>query len=546
MISSKYIKLNANVLMEYIFDNENYIQENYQVVENVKDSSRTFLSTINRNTLSSNFFTVDPILQRYSPINLEKFNFLQKQDFFTQSIPYDIVRIHFPIGFDFNTYLGFYLNIYAYSFENSEKYWLTNFFFDKTINYVSTSGYTYETPFLFDEQIWGKYIEIQIPSVDYVSNQRYVTNTVNLPIDNSINKNLTTGEGLSLTTPIFINFTFLTAKEVTFDVPYYSISDIFSTSIAKIPEFKSLTVNIEESNQGDFFDVYASYNGSNENIDEFIYEMQVKGRDVRFEYTVTLVEENIITNTLTFLVTDNFTNKIPYRPIITFSNTTAAIDVVLDVIDVVDNSTISRLTSIGLTNNIFKYGKRLSQINLGTNVMLPKIYNAKSLDSSSSGKNITQKVNIPTPVYYPVLNDRYLISVDSTLSTSEGVYQGMGKLNILITPFDNIIEFRVASNVNTNDNTPTPYDLSTLTNNGQILLVFQSLTDKIKKEIFTQASTNSLSTGVIVFKLEQIDIPLLRKISLSSKNFFLVLDGGKSQTMLYQGTFSFSENAIFK
>ena len=546
MISSKYIKLNANVLMEYIFDNENYIQENYQVVENVKDSSRTFLSTINRNTLSSNFFTVDPILQRYSPINLEKFNFLQKQDFFTQSIPYDIVRIHFPIGFDFNTYLGFYLNIYAYSFENSEKYWLTNFFFDKTINYVSTSGYTYETPFLFDEQIWGKYIEIQIPSVDYVSNQRYVTNTVNLPIDNSINKNLTTGEGLSLTTPIFINFTFLTAKEVTFDVPYYSISDIFSTSIAKVPEFKSLTVNIEESNQGDFFDVYASYNGSNENIDEFIYEMQVKGRDVRFEYTVTLVEENIITNTLTFLVTDNFTNKIPYRPIITFSNTTAAIDVVLDVIDVVDNSTISRLTSIGLTNNIFKYGKRLSQINLGTNVMLPKIYNAKSLDSSSSGKNITQKVNIPTPVYYPVLNDRYLISVDSTLSTSEGVYQGMGKLNILITPFDNIIEFRVASNVNTNDNTPTPYDLSTLTNNGQILLVFQSLTDKIKKEIFTQASTNSLSTGVIVFKLEQIDIPLLRKISLSSKNFFLVLDGGKSQTMLYQGTFSFSENAIFK
>ena len=57
---SKYMKLNPNVLMEWIFDNENYISENYKVITNLNENKkRSFLSTTNLNSINNNLFQLD-------------------------------------------------------------------------------------------------------------------------------------------------------------------------------------------------------------------------------------------------------------------------------------------------------------------------------------------------------------------------------------------------------------------------------------------------------------------------------------------------------
>ena len=89
-----------------------------------------------------------------------------------------------------------------------------------------------------------------------------------------------------------------------------------------------------------------------------------------------MYEENIQTNKQTVTVTDDFTKKILYRPILTFTNTTAAIKVEMRIIDLVDMSTVSRFSTIGLDGNVQKYGKKLISLNV-QNLNKLKIYNAK-------------------------------------------------------------------------------------------------------------------------------------------------------------------------
>ena len=90
-------------------------------------------------------------------------------------------------NFVFNGYVGLYLKIFAYGYYNKNIYELSNIFFDATN--TSNSGLTnLAIPFMYDEQEWGKYYEFKIPSIDYLSNQRLISNTGNTVWLNSINE----------------------------------------------------------------------------------------------------------------------------------------------------------------------------------------------------------------------------------------------------------------------------------------------------------------------------------------------------------------------
>ena len=76
---SKFIKLNPNILMEWIFDSEHYISENYKVVTNLNENKkRNFLSTSNNNNINNNLFQLDSVLGKYTQINSAKYNFLAR------------------------------------------------------------------------------------------------------------------------------------------------------------------------------------------------------------------------------------------------------------------------------------------------------------------------------------------------------------------------------------------------------------------------------------------------------------------------------------
>ena len=215
---SKYMKLNPNILMEWIFDSENFMSENYKIITNLSENKqRSFLSTTNLNNINNNLFQLDPALKKYTQVDTVKYNFLQQQNYTTAPSQYDTVRIYLPTSYNFVTdgYIGMYLKIFAYGYYNQNIYELSNIFFDATNS--NNSGLTnLAIPFMYDQLEWGQYYEFQIPSVNYISNQRVTSNTGNTVWENSINYNLTLGEGLSQTTPIFVNFQYLIFDGIAF------------------------------------------------------------------------------------------------------------------------------------------------------------------------------------------------------------------------------------------------------------------------------------------------------------------------------------------
>lgn len=572
-INNKMMKINPNVLMEWTFDNENNVTENYKVITNLNENKkRSFLSTTNNNNINNNLFLLDTVLRKYTPIDTSKYNFLQYQDYNTAPIPYDKVRLYLPTNYNFvmNGYVGLYVKIYTYDYYNENVYELANIFFDATTTPTSGS-IQLSVPFLYDEQEWGKYYEFEIPSIDYVSNQRAISLTENVVLSNTINDNFTLGVGLSQTSPIFVDFRYLVTKETVLGTTYFYSSDSYRTSFSKSADYNTLAVNIKESTEGDFFEINGTYGNSNQNLDNFIREMENKGRKMRIEYDIYLLEENIQTNMQTVVVTgngpnDDFTKTILYRPILTFSNTTAAIRVVMRVIDLVDMSTIERTSTLGLDNNIQKYGKKLISLNI-QNLNKLKIYNAKP-DEIVLGKdylsgNITTeivKVNSPQLIEVGKLIVNSSSNSSSTALTNND-YKTMGLLNIVITPFDNIIQFRLASLQSTNSTTNqlVIYDLSTILNNAELVLIFKSDSETIEKSIYKEA-TNDYVNGIVNFKILENDLTVLKSIySKGFTNFYLTLVSNnqsststtqvvgldKVRTLLYSGTFTLFEDVTF-
>ena len=542
---SKYIKLNPNILMEWIFDSEHYVSENYKVLTNLNENKkRSFLSTSNLNNINNNLFQLDSVLKKYTLPDPVKYNFLQEQDYSTAPIQYDSVKIYLPTtyNFVFDGYVGLYLKIFAYGFYNDVVYELSNIFFDATNS--SNSGLTnLAIPFFYDEQQWGKYYQFDIPSIDYVSNQRSGSTT----LFNSINRNLTIGEGLSQTGPIFVDFAYLNTKEVVLGNTYYYASETYRSSFAKAPEYNTLGVQIQESTQGDYFEIWGTYGESNENLDNFVRDQENKGRKIRIEYDIYLYEENIQTNMQTVAVTEDYSKKILYRPVLTFTNTTAAIKVTMRVTDLVDMSTIERFTSIGLDNNIQKYGKKLMSLNV-QNLNKLKIYNAKPDEivlgkDYFSGNLMTEIIKVNSPQLIEVGK----IIVNSPSSSKD--YKGIGLLNLVITPFDNIIQFRLATIPNVNSgaagNQLEQYDLSKILNNSEIKLEFKSDTESVDKSIYNEAD-NDFKNGIINFKIVENDLQVLKKIYDNGfTNFYLTITSNKVKTLLYSGTFSFYTDLTF-
>lgn len=540
----KFINIHDNILIEWIYNNGN-VSENYSIWSDLRNQTKNFLSKSNNNNINYTLFNIDPVLKKYTKLNISNFNFLKIQDYFTSLIQYDKINIHLPFNYDFENYIGFLLKIYVYDFENKKIIHFSNYFYDKT-DFNVEKLIQINKPFKYNEKEWGKCLSIQIPSIDEVSNDRIITSTSNIPKPNSINENLTNKIGVNLTNPIFIDFSFITSRETILGTTYYYLGDTITTSIPKKPEYQSLGVSIKESKEWDFFEIYGFYNDSNENLDNFIKDLENKGRKINVEYIITLYEENIQSGfPLKFIVTENFSQKIEFRPIFKYSNTTAAIDVEMQIKDLVDNSIIIRNTSMGLTKNLFKYGKKLSRLNIDT-INKPKIYNYRSDNSIKSNTNLTTITNYGiTKVPYPLLISNYKILLNnSNNQTNNNEYKSLGTLTLLLNPFDNIVKFKIARQLN-EDGSPESYNMSEILNNAKLTLIFKSDNEIVEKNIFYETNENNIELGVVVFKINESDIKIIKKIKEKDDNFYLTVVSNQTRTLLYSGKFKIYEDIKF-
>lgn len=561
---SKFVKLDKDVLLEYIYDDGNLLSESYDVLVDSRDRSQSFISgssSVSGNTMGNQLFRIDSVTQKYAKVNPSYYSFLQLKEY-APGTPtrFDTIKIHVPINWTFGEYLGFYIKVYGFDVSNQRTFDVSNFYFDMTdVSQQYLLNFT-SPPLLFQEKLWGKNITIQVPALSDIASQK----TNNLPKENSINSNLTNGSGMNSTSPVFIDFHFISNIQTINGVTSYLLSSKVTTTVPQTPEFERLGLVVAHSTNGDFFEIYGTYNDTIAGFSQFIEESYNIGHRYYVQYNITMYEQNIRGKTTTVTVHENFNETIDYRPIIKYSTTTAIVDVEMRLIDAVDDSYIIRRASYGmLQDEVSKYSLNLTKINL-VNANKPKIYNIKSnidpslvglsnsmgritvqnsvskaktgrVSNTNSANNVTiQTVKVP----FPVLIDRSNIvgKSDNALFNNTTFY-GNGKITITLYPFDNIVNFYLA---NGDVNKP---DYLNLTTYGDIKLVFKTDSKYFEFPLYTESGTIDLSIGQVAFKITQNKYADLKKIYESGVNLFYITSYVQDITsVIYTGLYKIHDN----
>lgn len=570
---SKYVKLNKDVLLEYIYDDGNLISEPYNILIDSRDRRQSFISggsSVTGNTLGNQLFKIDPVTQKYAKVNTSFYSFLQLKEYASGNpVRHDTLKIHVPINWTFGEYLGFYIRVYSFDVSNQRVFDISNFYFDMTdVSQQYLMNFT-SPPLLFQEKLWGKNITIQIPAVSDIANQR----NGNVPRENSINANLTNGSGLNITSPIFIDFLFIENIQTINGVTNYILGSKVTTTVPQTPEFEKLGLVVEHSKNGDFFEIYGTYNSTIAEFNQFIEESFNIGHRYYVQYNITMYEQNIRGKTTTITQYDNFNEKTEYRPIIKYSTTTAIVDVEMRLIDAVDDSYIIRRASYGmLQDEVSKYALNLTKINLN-NASKPKIYNIKSnidpslvgvansmgrittiqpkrpssgrLAGSGSESNLMngnnnnpviqiETVKVPFPVLVEKLN---VVGKSDNASFNNTIFYGNGKMMITIYPFDNIFTITVA---NGDVNKP---DFLNMTSYGDIKLVFKNDSNVYEFPLYTDSGAVDLSIGQLAFKITQNKYADIKRLYESGVNVFYITSEIQSiRSVVYTGLFKIFDN----
>lgn len=544
---SKFLKLNKDILLEYIYNDKNLISEPYRILINTKDRLRGYVSgdsSLTINITDNQLFEIDPVTNKWGIVDTNTYSFLQFKDFAVGSpVRYDILKIHLPVNYTFGEYLGLHLDIYIFDNDNRTKYYLSNFYFD--ITNIDQSGIINFTspPILINEKLWGKYIQLEIPSPYSISNQR--ENNTTKP--NSINWNLTDGLGLNLNSPIFLEFNFITSKSTINGVTTYLLGSKLNTSLPIIPEFQNIGVKIEYSKNGDYFEIYGIMDDSVTEFAKFIESSYYLGNRYNVEYVITIYEQNIRGKTIRIYVTDNFNEKIEYRPIIKYSTTTAVIDVEMRIIDTSNQSQILRRASYGmLQDEVSRFSLNLIKINVsGSNT--PKIYNIKSpIGAGIFGRGqqfglTNNNVQLePIKVPYPVLIEKFnVIAKSESVKIGKNNFWGNGSLQLLIYPFDNVVQIIIASKIDDNQ-----IGYMDLTGSGQINMVMKNNKVVCSFPLYVETGQVDLSIGILIFKINSSKINDLKKIYESGDNlFYITTTSYDTTTVIYTGLFKMYDSS---
>jgi hypothetical protein len=548
---SKFQKLDVDILLEWIYDDSNYIAEDYRIIVDTLTESRSFsqnemtgvVDSITNNTTDKQLFILDKTTNKWGIIDpnplSNRYHFLQYQNY-SGNVPfrYDKVRIHFPVNYDFKDKLGLLLNIELFNKLQDKMFSICNYFFDKT-DPNRVLEFNFGTPFQFQERIWGKYLEILLPSPYALTKDYQIIDTLVKPKDGSIHKNLVSEDYniLSLETPIFVSFHFLTKREEKLKQVSYLTTEPFQITLPLVPEFENLGVKIEHASDGDYFEIFGTFNNTISDFNAFLKNSEKEGKRYYIIYEITQFEKNIKTKTLSFFKDDNFDIPEEFRPIIKFSTTTASIDVTMKVINSSDDSIILRKTQYTmLQDEASRYSKKLTKINI-KDTYKPKVYNAKASEIVIEGFSVlpqAEKVQVP----YPVMFERYnIVSANQSEQINDTTYYGNGLNQILLHHTDNVVELKIAKGTNSDGFVPF-----TILEGTPVFLQFKSNKKVVEVPLFQESGRVNLPEGNVVFRVPSSQMPIISEIKKDGFDQFYILLKPTSGivTVVYFGRFIIS------
>ena len=556
MKNSKFVQLDPKVLLEYIYDDSNLNSENYVITHDRNQGVRSYSANNSEgvvNRLENQYVTIDPITNKVGIRDETQYNFLQNKEY-SQTLPirFDKLKLHFPTNYNFADSVGCYLKIYVMDSNNEKSHNLVEYYFDKQDQFRFNREFQISPSVNnLNGQIWGKFIQLSYPSPYTVSLQK----TNNLVTSNTINYNLTDGVGVSQTTPIMIEFGFINKKETINSIITYILSSPFQTSVPLTPDFENLGLSISPSIDGDWFEIFGTFNKTIAGFNEFIVSARNIGKRYYVEYIITQFEENVKGKSLNITIEQDFNDVVDYRPIIKYSTTTAAIDVTMRIVDKTDGSVITRRASYGmLPDELSKYSRSLVKINV-TGQITPKIYNLRNggsifdafagLNKRKFSSDVDDIFNDGTSLEIVKVPFPVLVSINNIVAKSENAlvngkdWKGFGKLKLVVDPFDNLFKFVLAKNVE------AKVEYFNLLELGEINLFFKNFDTELKTNLYRQSDGNDLERGTVIFKLKKDDVSKVRRIFQSGVNMFYITStntDNNETNVIYEGTFIMSDS----
>ena len=458
-----------------------------------------------------------------------------------QAVWYDTVRLHLRTGYSFSGrgYEGFNFQIKARK-EATDGY---NYF--TSLVYLNSSSFEIQNPkpFILSDSSFSKYIEIKIPSLVYMNDpsrnqefndsffgtgQQTVDDTANYEIKLNLIETIKTVNGYE----------------------YIEVSDSKALTLSREDEFVDIAVTLQESNQGDYFEIYGTKDGSTAGFENYINgRLQSSGDDITVFYDVEVSEQlglnYVSTYSTSFSQIANYDEPIIYRPVILNSAVSSnfLLTVNMRIYNETDNTQILKMASL-VYNKPKKYGKRMSRINLSSNLNPTVVYN--KLANTQVNRELNQFVNSIRPSigetkYVSVALDTYGILAGSTnvtlegtesLSTNEINYKTKGETEITLSKVsDNFIKFSIAK--------PKGDDIESisLVNADDIVLIIKS--GSREQRVFHNPNFPDvdLGKGEVIFKVSKAVASRFdrKDTNISQDKFYINLKNGETESLLYFG-----------
>lgn len=480
----------------------------------------------------------------------------------TRTVSYDTMRIHLVNGFDFASldYDGF---IFEAQFE-SQNGTLNNLC---SLAYLNSSNFETinPTPFLVGEKLYGKYIEIKIPSVTWLENEFY--NEPPADATKGIAYQLTNASGPLKNTNVTLSLKFIGSTTTTQGQRFFNTGSATTATVPGTDAFSGLTASVEEADDGDYFLMQGLFDGINyaDKIAELEQQPDTEYivfHDIKvFEQTS---QDFNLTSEFSFIQKEDFDKTFAFRPVIKNANYAISyrIEYELRLYNRADNSQVIKKSSL-TRRDVKKYGKKLSRINLGLVPTISKVYNT-ILDQTGKAISYNNQMNltlaVPRGDKHIVHQTQYVMGFKESvnvLASTNGITNvsgsavrsssatvlkfPLGKAPITITPFDDFVQFRFYLGQDLFMN---------LTEIGNLFLTFRddSGTEvKIKEYQDVMANPVNRSAGECIFKIDKENSTKVtgfntRQYFISSKkqaDSTEVVNRGETEsaeTMLYYGT----------
>jgi hypothetical protein len=550
--TSKFVQITPYLLMEYMYADEptpetyfvnngpvtvgydklvnGYMNNNVQVFNSESDYSITHNTTENSVVRigESSFVTLDSnLIIPFNDYSDELTNTVDLPITFPSNIQvvYDTVRYHIRAGYNLNNIDGIIMGI-EYQDQNLEFVTVSQILIKKG---TEQDYYLNPSPVTIGSNIYDKYFEIKVPNLKDMGDKYLTASNVFKP-QTLASLISSSGEGFVYGSPIRIS-----AWQIQNTVDFngyqrYNSSLISILSLEQEDPFSNIGATIKESDQGQFFEYYATDNEGF--IEDFVLFQNSIGNSYYISHEIEVLEQIgaafIQTSQFQSIQTTAYDLPNYYRPIVRNAGVAASFTLryTMSLVNNVNQNRTIRISTY-TSSNPSQWGTNITPITLSNFPQVQKIYNRiysqADIKLGSNNQNKIREIikysNVFIDQNYVTATINNLNFVDNTLSNIDGAGNstayGTGKLTIAISPFDNFYKFKFIKSGPSGD--PVAIDLSS---SGKFNLSFVNPKgNKIQIPSLDDRGIANPLSGELAFKIdESISMQILQ---ITDRRFFI-------------------------